>query len=90
MRPKVLRAPLTIVYRVMFKLCEWVCGIKLSYVVPVGRRVRIDHFGGIILGARSIGSDVYIRQNTTLGIASLSDKNAKPIIGDGVQIAPGP
>jgi serine O-acetyltransferase len=88
-RPKVLRAPLTILYRVMFKACEWVCGIKLSYVVPVGRRVRIDHFGGIVVGARSIGSDVFIRQNTTFGIAELSDKNAKPTICDGVQIGAG-
>lgn len=88
-RPKLLRAPFTIVYNVMFKLCEWFCGIKLSYNVPVGRRVRIDHFGGIILGARKIGSDVYIRQNTTLGISDLSDLNAKPVICDGVQIGAG-
>jgi serine O-acetyltransferase len=88
-RPKVLRAPLTVSYRTMFKMCEWVCGIKLSYVVPVGRRVRIDHFGGIVLGARSIGSDVCLRQNTTLGIAHPSDKNAKPTICDGVQVGAG-
>ena len=88
-RPKLLRAPLTVLYRVMFKVCEWVCGIKLSYVVPVGRRVRIDHFGGIVLGARSIGSDVILRQNTTLGIADPSDRNAKPVICDGVQVGAG-
>lgn len=88
-RWRLLRAPLTIIYALMFKLCEWACGIKLSYVVPVGRRVRIDHFGGTIIGARSIGSDVYIRQNITLGIADLGDKNAKPIIEDRVQIGAG-
>jgi len=88
-RHRPLRAPLTILYIFMFKLCEWTCGIKLSYVVPVGRRVRIDHFGGTIIGARSIGSDVYIRQNTTLGIADLTDKNAKPIVEDRVQIGAG-
>jgi len=73
----------------MFKMSEWVCGMKLSYNVPVGRRVRIDHFGGIIIGARSVGSDVVIRQNVTIGIADLSDRNAKPVIGDGVQIGAG-
>lgn len=88
-RPKLLRLPFTLVYRLMFKMCEWVCGIKLSYNVPVGRRVRIDHFGGIIIGARSVGSDVIIRQNVTIGIADPSDRNAKPIIGDGVQIGAG-
>lgn len=88
-RPAMLRAPFTLVYRVMFKMSEWVCGMKLSYNVPVGRRVRIDHFGGIIIGARSVGSDVVIRQNVTIGIADLSDRNAKPVIGDGVQIGAG-
>ncbi len=88
-RPRLLRLPFTIVYRIMFKMCEWVCGMKLSYNVPVGRRVRIDHFGGIIIGARSVGSDVIIRQNVTIGIADPADRNAKPVIGDGVQIGAG-
>lgn len=88
-RPRLLRMPFSILYKVMFKLTEWLCGIKLSYNVPVGRRVRIDHFGGMVLGARSIGSDVTIRQNTTLGIASLDDLNAKPTIGDRVEIGAG-
>jgi serine O-acetyltransferase len=88
-RFKILRMPLTLLYRCMFKMCEWVCGIKLSYNVQVGRRVRIDHFGGMILGARSIGSDVILRHNTTLGVASLHDLNAKPILEDGVEVGAG-
>lgn len=88
-RPRPLRMPLTLIYRIMFKVCEWLCGIKLSYNVPVGRRVRLDHFGGMILGARSIGSDVVLRQNTTLGVASRDDLNAKPMIQDGVEVGAG-
>jgi serine O-acetyltransferase len=87
--PRLLRLPLTLIYRVGFKLSEWLCGMKLSYNVPVGRRVRIDHFGGIVIGARSVGSDVIIRQNITIGIADPSDKNAKPVICDGVQLGAG-
>jgi serine O-acetyltransferase len=88
-RSKLLRAPLTLLHRLMFKSCEWFCGIKLSYNVPVGRRVRIDHFGGMILGARKIGNDVTLRQNTTLGIASKSDLNAKPVLEDHVDVGAG-
>lgn len=88
-RPRVLRMPLTVLYRVMFKTCEWLCGIKLSYNVPVGRRVRLEHFGGMVLGARRIGSDVTLRQNTTLGVASKSDLNAKPTLEDGVDVGAG-
>ena len=47
--PKLLRAPLSILYRVMAKLCEWWGGIFLPYTVVVGRRVKLEHFGGMIL-----------------------------------------
>lgn len=88
-RPRLLRAPLTAIYLVMFKAAEIFGGIKLSYNVRVGRRLKIEHFGGMILGARSIGDDVIVRQNTTFGIASLDDLNAKPMIGNGVNVGTG-
>ena len=88
-KPRILRLPLSLFYRLMFKVTEWICGIKLSYTVPVGRRVRLDHFGGMILGARSIGSDVILRQNTTIGVASTRDLNAKPILCNGVEVGAG-
>lgn len=86
---KWVRAPLTLVYRIMYKVGEWACGMSLPYNTPVGRRVRLDHFGGMILVARSIGSDVVLRQNTTIGIASTEDLNARPVIEDGVDIGAG-
>lgn len=88
-RPKLFRIPLTIVYRIMFKACEIFCGIMLPYNMPVGRRVKFEHFGGMVFSARSIGSDVILRQNTTLGISGLADLNAKPTICDGVQVGAG-
>lgn len=88
-RPRLLRLPLSLVYRFMSKQCEWFCGIMLPYTVHVGRRVRIDHFGGMILVARAIGNDVIIRQNTTFGIASLQALQARPVIGNGVEIGAG-
>jgi len=69
--------------------CQWFGGIKLDYTVKLGRRVKIEHFGGVILGARSIGNDVTFRQNTSLGIASTADVNAKPTIGNRVDIGAG-
>ena len=86
---KFLRLPFSLVYRVFNKLTQIFFGMKLDYVVKVGRRVRLEHFGGMILGAREIGNDVIIRQNTTFGVRSVSDLNAKPIIGDFVQIGAG-
>lgn len=88
-RPKLMRAPLSLLYKVMAKGCEWVCGIFLPYTVRVGRRVKLEHFGGMILVAQTIGNDVIIRQNTTFGIAGLGALTARPVIGDGVEIGAG-
>jgi serine O-acetyltransferase len=78
-----------VLYLVMRKWCQVVCGIKLDYTVELGRRVKLEHFGGMIIGARSIGDDVVIRQNTTIGIRSRLDTNAKPRIGHRVEIGAG-
>lgn len=88
-RLKVLRIFLSIVYIFLQKLCQIFCGIMLPYIVPVGRRVCLEHFGGMILSARSIGNDVTIRQNTTFGIKSVNDTNARPTIEDRVDIGAG-
>lgn len=88
-RPRPLRLPLTVIYRLGAKLTEWVGGIFLPYTVRVGRRVRIDHFGGMILVAHSIGDDVVIRQNTTFGIARVSALQDRPMIGNRVDIGAG-
>lgn len=88
-RPRALRLPFSLIYRGAEKLSQWLGGIFLPYTVRVGRRVRIDHFGGMILVARSIGDDVVIRQNTTFGIARVSAPNDRPSIGNRVDIGAG-
>jgi serine O-acetyltransferase len=87
--PRPLRAPMTLLYRFLYKWVEWTCGISLPYTVRLGRRVRIWHHGGMILHARSIGDDVSIRQNTTLGLARPDRPLAIPTIGDRVDIGCG-
>lgn len=86
---KSLRAPLTMIYRAMYKLTQWMGGIDLPFSVIVGRRVKLEHFGGMILVAERIGNDVIIRQNTTFGIASLADLKGRPSIEDSVDIGAG-
>jgi serine O-acetyltransferase len=88
-RPKLLRAPLTLLYRFLSKGVEWSCGITLPYTTKLGRRVRIWHHGGMILHARSIGDDVQIRQNTTFGLSHVDRPLGIPTIGDRVDIGCG-
>ncbi len=88
-RSRILRAPLTLLYRLMSKLCEIFCGISLPYTVIVGRRVVLEHFGGMVLVADRIGDEVIVRQNTTFGIARHDEPQSRPTIGDRVDVGVG-
>lgn len=88
-RPRALRMPLSALYKLGARATQWFCGIDLPYTVVVGRRVKLEHFGGMILVAHTIGDDVIIRQNTTFGLSCLSRPDARPIIGDRVDIGAG-
>jgi serine O-acetyltransferase len=87
--PRLLRPPLTLLYRFLYRWVEWTCGISLPYTVRLGRRVRIWHHSGMILHARSIGDDVHIRHNTTFGLAVRDRPQAIPTIGNRVDIGCG-
>ena len=88
-RPRALRMPFSLLYKVMFRLCQWWGGIMLPYTTYVGRRVKLEHFGGMVLVAQEIGDDVIIRQNTTFGVARTHGQHGRPIIGDRVDIGAG-
>jgi serine O-acetyltransferase len=89
LRRRTLRGPCTLAYLIAERAMAWGWGIDLSYSVRLGRRVRLWHHGGMVLGARSIGDDVHIRQNTTFGLAHRFATEEKPIIGDRVDIGAG-
>jgi len=88
-RPKLVRAPFSLIYYFAFTAVDWFWGIHLPYTVKLGRRVRIWYHGGIVLGARSIGDDVHIRQNTTMGLLTREDEAAKPTIEARVDVGAG-
>jgi FkbH-like protein len=85
----ILRAPCTVAYRTLEKSIEIFGGITLPYTTKLGRRVRLWHHGGMIIGARAIGNDVHIRQNTTIGVAQTWRDDDLPIIEDGADIGCG-
>jgi serine O-acetyltransferase len=88
-RPRLLRAPFSLLYKLLYPVVSWAIGIDIPYPTRIGRRVRIWHRGGIWLGARAIGDDVHIRHNTTFGVLNRSDLEAKPMIGNRVDIGVG-
>jgi serine O-acetyltransferase len=89
-RPRILRLPFSLLYKILYKFVQWTCGISLDYATKVGRRVHLWHHSGMILSCRSIGDDVHIRQNTTLGVAHNGDQvTDRPVVGDRVDIGAG-
>jgi serine O-acetyltransferase len=88
-RPRAVRLPFSFLYKVLDRVVQWSCGIRLPYTVKLGRRVKIWYSGGMVLNANSIGDDVHIRHNTTFGIAHRGDANSIPTIEDRVDIGCG-
>lgn len=88
-QPKLVRAPATLLYYLLLRLVETFGGVSLWYTTKIGRRVRIWHHSGMVLGARAIGDDVQLRQNTTLGVARTGVNDELPILCDGVDIGAG-
>lgn len=88
-QPRLLRLPFSLLYRTAFLTARWVTGIELPYTVRVGRRVHLEHFGGMVLIAESIGDDTVVRHNTTFGIARMEEPRAWPVIGKRVDIGTG-
>jgi serine O-acetyltransferase len=88
-RPKLLRAPFSLTYKLLHGCMALFFGIDLPYNTILGRRVRIWHPGGIFLGARAIGDDVHLRHNVTMGVLHRGETDAKPVIGRRVDIGPG-
>jgi serine O-acetyltransferase len=88
-RPRLLRKPFSLLYKLMRVFSHILTGIELPCEARVGRRLRIEHFGGIIVsGDAVIGDDVVIRQGVTIGLKRAHERGA-PVIGNRVDIGAG-
>ena len=87
---KLLRAPLSIFYRMLFRKVRNTYGIELPYSVKLGRRVIIEHQGSIVIhGDCEIGDDSIIRQGVTLGNRYLERPFDAPKLGQNVNVGAG-
>lgn len=87
---KLLRAPLSVLYRMGERHCRNVYGIELPYSAKVGRRVKIEHQGGIVVhGDSVIGDECTIRQGVTLGMKNTDKAFDAPTLERGVDVGCG-
>lgn len=88
--PKLLRAPLSLLYRSLYRKVRNTYGIELPYTTKLGRRVVIEHQSAIVIhGYCTIGDDCIIRQGVTLGNRYLDRPLEAPKLGARVNIGAG-
>ena len=88
-RRRWMRMPFSAAYRILWLLVEILTGIELPCEAIVGRRFRIDHFGGIIISGDAVfGDDCVIRNGVTVGLRNTGERGS-PIIGNRVDIGAG-
>jgi serine O-acetyltransferase len=88
-QPRVLRAPVSVLYRLLFKLVQMFAGIELPCEVTLGRNFTIDHFGAIVIsGYARFGDNCRIRTGVVVGHAHVENPCA-PTFGDNVDIGAG-
>jgi serine O-acetyltransferase len=89
-QPKVLRAPLSMLYKALYRHIRNVYGIDLPYTVQWGRRAIIEHQSAIVIHGHSrIGDDCILRQGVTLGNRYLDRPTEAPTLGNRVNIGAG-
>jgi serine O-acetyltransferase len=89
-RSKVLRAPFSLLYRMLYRRVRNVYGIELPYTVKLGRRVVFEHQGAVVIhGDSVIGDDSIIRQGVTLGNKTMDRPLDAPVLGRGVNVGAG-
>jgi serine O-acetyltransferase len=90
-QPRALGKLLAVPSFVMSRMTALICGIEIESGAHIGRGLLINNFGGIVMGAITMGENCTINQGVTLGRSStVAGKalNDLPTIGDRVFIGP--
>jgi len=86
---RIFRAPFSLLYKFLFAFIQIITGVELPCETKIGRRFKIEHFGGIIVSGDAVfGDDVLIRNGVTVGL-KVTGQRGSPIIGNRVDIGAG-
>lgn len=91
-QPWPVRKVVKLVYGVInFLVVRNLYGVEISRSTIIGRRLRIGHHQGVVLGSSaSLGDDCLVRQGLTLGQANDAGRpDDQPRVGNGVQFGAG-
>ena len=91
-QPAAIGFPVSIISALVNRLLiRNVYGVEIARSTVVGRRLRIGHHQGVILGYDTvIGDDCLVRQNVTLGQSNDEGRaQDQPVVGNGVEFGAG-
>jgi serine acetyltransferase len=84
------RIPLTFLYRSLFHYVRNHYSVEVPFSAKIGRRVVIEHQGGIVIhGCSVIGDECVIRQGVTMGNRHAGAPFAAPVLGKRVNVGAG-
>lgn len=88
-RARWLRAPFSFAYKLLKFFSEMLLGIELPCETVVGRRLVIEHVGGIVISGDAVfGDDCILRNGVTVGLRNRMQRGS-PRLGDRVDIGAG-
>jgi serine O-acetyltransferase len=86
---RLVRIPFSIVYKIMKFWSEMLLQVELPSETVIGRRLVIEHIGGIIISGDAIlGDDCTLRNGVTIGLRRKGTRGS-PRIGNRVDIGTG-
>jgi serine O-acetyltransferase len=88
-RSRAIRAPFSFLYRVAKFIAEMLLGIELPCETVIGRRLVIEHVGGIVISGDAVfGDDCVLRNGVTVGLRHRHHRGS-PVIGHRCDIGAG-
>lgn len=83
------RWPFSALYKLLFLMVQILTNVEFPCEARVGRRLRIEHVGDIVIsGDASFGDDVILRNGTTIGLKT-TNRRGSPQLGNRVDIGAG-
>ena len=86
---KAIISLLSAVYSLLHRITETVTGVSISRESVIGPGLYIPHFGGVIIGTCTIGSNCTITNGAHVGPHRKRGTSGTPILGDRVWLGPG-
>ncbi|GMA87962.1 hypothetical protein GCM10025868_32120 [Angustibacter aerolatus] len=86
---RVVRLAARVLHFAANRFVEASTGISVAERASIGPGLYIGHFGGVIIGAVTMGENCTVSHGITIGRSGRTGENTRPTLGDRVWVGPG-